>query len=181
MKLILVILPFLFFQANAQQYVANWSGWGHSMYHIQYGLDSSHWVTLDSLPGIMDSSDYQFDIPVNNFYYRVTAGKDTTCALFTPEALSISTDSLFTAPNTRVTTLDISVQVTSQLHFTIKSPQSQSMAYELYDAIGRLIHRGQINLFKGTNNFFDSKPVAKGVYYAQFVGYFNTVTLKLIL
>src|SRR6185312_502674 len=126
---------------QAQKYTASWTGWGHTLYQVQQGRDSLNWATIGNVTGSIASANYSYTIPAANYYYRVKADKDTTKALYLPETLNI------------------------------KNPRSEQLEYNLYDIAGRKLSHRLINVFYGTNEFYDSKPVVQGVYYATFQGY----------
>ena len=178
MKLILTILLFSFLKSEAQ-YTANWTGWGHSIYEVQQGLDSSNWVTIGKVNGQTCTANYQYNIPAVNYYYRVKADKDSTKAILVSEVLSVKTPPA-KGKKTRIQTLSVKVMVTDKIHYQIESPEMQQMNYSLYDITGRKLTYRLIPLHEGTNDAYDSRPITKGIYYAQFVGYFNSITAKII-
>lgn len=178
MKLILTILFFSFLQTDAQ-YVANWTGWGHSVYEVQQGLDSNNWITIGRVNGQLATANYQYTVPSVNYYYRIKADKDSTKAILIAEVLSIKTPPA-KGKKTRIQNLSVKVSVGSQIHYTISSPRSEMMNYSLYDITGRKLREKEVFVHEGINEMFDEKPAVQGIYYSQFIGYFDLITTKII-
>ena|GEM_PF-5371615 len=180
MKLIFTILILIsFLKLEAQKYTASWTGWGHTSYTIQQGRDSLSWSTIGSVTGSIASANYSYTIPAANYYYRVKADKDTTKALYLPETLNIKNPPPGKG-KTKVQIQSLSVKVLPDMHFVIESPRSEQLEYNLYDIAGRKLSHSLINVFYGTNEFYDSKPIIQGIYYATFQGYFDFIPVKII-
>ena len=180
MKLLFIILiSFLFTNSNAQ-YTAIWTGWGHTSYQVQKGMDSLHWTTIGTVSGQLATADYQYSLADANYYYRIKADKDSSQAILVSEVLSIKTPPA-KGKKTRIQTLSVKVSVTDRIHYTIESPQMQQMQYSLYDITGRKIRERTVNLREGTNEIFDQKPAVNGIYYGQFVGYFDKPLIAKII
>jgi hypothetical protein len=180
-KFIVAILLFISFKLGAQPYVANWTGSGHSLYLVQQGKDSLNWTTIGTVSGQLAVSDYSYDLPAVNYYYRVKADKDSSQALLVTETLGIKNNPPAKGKTkTRIATLSVKVSVESQIHYTIQSQRDQLMTYSLYDAIGRKVSSKLVPLHIGVNDFFDRKPDVFGVYYGTFEGYFDFVTTQFI-
>lgn len=177
MKLLVTILTFLTLNCSAQQYVANWTGWGHTSYQIQQGRDSVNWITIGQIQGQLSKSTYQFTVPGATYYYRIIADKDSTCAILVPEVLSIPHGHKIRAKKTSITSMNVKVLMGSQIHYRIETPRSEQVRYGLFDMMGRKISGRNINLFPGVNDVFDKKPI-RGVYYGTFQGYFDFITVK---
>ncbi|HXS58994.1 MAG TPA: hypothetical protein VN726_22880 [Hanamia sp.] len=178
MKLLLTILT-LISTCQAQKYTASWTGWGHLSYQVQQGRDSLSWSTIGNVTGSIASANYSYTIPAANYYYRVKADKDTTKALYLPETLDIKNPPPAKG-KTKVQIQSLSVKVLPQMHFIIESPRSEQLEYNLYDIAGRKLSHSLINVFIGTNEFHDSRPIIQGVYYATFQGYFDFIPVKII-
>jgi hypothetical protein len=178
-KLLFTILLFISFKLEAQPYVANWTGWGHNSYQVQQGRDSINWITIGTVAGQLDAKTYQFTIPGPNYYYRIKADQDTTCAILVAEVLSIKNTPAKGKNKKLIQNLSVKIMVGSQIHYQIESPEPEQMQYSLYDIMGRKIRSRMINLHAGQNDFFDQKP-ATGIYYGSFEGYFNHLTVKFI-
>jgi hypothetical protein len=179
LKLPLTILLLISLTANSQSYVASWTGWGHLSYQIQQAIDTNRWQTIGTVNGQIAQNNYQFTVPGPTYYYRIKADKDSTKAILVSEVLSIKNPPS-KGKKSRIQALSVKVSVTDMIHYTIESPQVQQMRYSLYDITGRKIKEMQVNLHEGTNEIYDSRPVVRGIYYSQFVGYFDFITAKII-
>lgn len=179
MKFFLTILTLFTLSCSAQPYVANWTGAGHSLYLVQQGKDSLNWTTIGTVVGQPSSSTYQFTIPGPTYYYRIKADGDTTCAILVAEVLSIKNPPPAHGKKSTIQTLSVKVSVSNRIHYSIESQRDQLMTYSLYDITGRKLSYRLINLHEGTNEVYDSKPIVRGIYYAQFVGYFDMITVKI--
>jgi hypothetical protein len=126
-------------------------------------------------------SDYSFDLPATNYYYRIKADKDSSQALLVPATLNIKNNPpAHGKTKTRIQTLSVKVSVRSQLHYTIESQRDQLMTYSLYDMTGRKLTSKLVPLHIGANDFFDRKPETMGVYYGTFEGYFDYLPVKIM-
>jgi hypothetical protein len=179
MKTILTILLFISTAVSGQPYVANWSGSGHTLYKVQQSIDTAFWITVATVAGTTSEAGYQCNIPGATYYYRVIADKDSTPALLVDEALSIQQNNGHGHTKTAITQLSIKVTVDADIHYTILSPKTQPMDYQLYDIAGREISNRKLFLYKGQNDIFDRRPPASGVYIAGFSNYFNKITIKI--
>lgn len=180
-KQLMVILLFITTAAKSQNYVANWTGWGHTEYMVQQATDTSSWTTINVVTGTLAKTNYQCVIPGATFYYRIKADNDSTSALLVGETLGIKNNPpAHGKTKTRIATLSVKVSVESQIHYTIQSQRDQLMTYSLYDATGRKVRSKLVPLHIGQNDFFDRKPAVLGVYYGTFEGYFDFITLKII-
>ena len=177
MKFILTILTLFFLKADAQPYVASWTGQGFSKYEIQQAIDTNNWNTIGTIAGKSSIYNYTFNVPGPTFFYRIKADQYCTKPILISEVLSIKNPSK--GKKSRIEKLTVKVSVESEIHYTIESPQPQQMQYSLYDMSGRRLSEKTINLQTGTNTFSDKKPNT-GIYYGQFVGYFDCVTTKII-
>lgn len=180
MKLLFTIVTLLTLNCQAQ-YTAYWTGWGHTSYEVQQGLDSTHWTTIGQVSGELAVTDYSYDLPAVNYYYRIKADKDSSQALLVAETLNIKNNPpAHGKTKTRIATLSVKVSVESQIHYTIQSQRDQLMTYSLYDIQGRKLTSKLVPLHIGVNDFFDRKPDVFGVYYGTFEGYFDFVTTQFI-
>jgi hypothetical protein len=178
-KFLLTILTlFISFKLEAQPYVANWTGAGHSLYLVQQGKDSLNWTTIGTVAGQLSSSTYQFTIPGPTYYYRIKADQDTTCAILVAEVVKNPPPAH--GKKTSIQTLSVKVSVSNRIHYTIESQRDQLMTYSLYDMTGRKVSSKLVPLHIGVNDFFDRKPDVFGVYYGTFEGYFDFVTTQFI-
>lgn len=178
MKFLVTILLFISFKPEAQPYVANWTGSGHSLYLVQQGKDSLNWTTIGTVAGQL-SNTYQFTIPGPTYYYRIKADQDTTCAILVAEVLSIKNPPPAHGKKSTIQTLSVKVSVSNRIHYTIESQRDQLMTYSLYNNMGQKITSKPVSLHIGVNDFYDDKP-AFGVYYATFQGYFDFATTQFI-
>jgi hypothetical protein len=177
-KILFIILTALTLNCSAQ-YTAFWTGWGHKSYEVQQGLDSLNWTTIGTVNGQLAVSDYSFDLPATNYYYRVKADKDSSQALLVSETLNIKNNPPAKGKTkTRIATLSVKVNVGSQIHYTIESQRDQLITYSLYNNMGQKIASKLVPLHIGQNEVYDRKPDSWGVYYGTFEGYFDFVTVK---
>lgn len=180
MKFLTTIL-LLLSTCYGQKYVANWTGWGHTSYTIQQGIDSLHWSSIGTVNGQLAVNSYQFTIPGANYYYRVVADRDSTAALFVPQALIINGHGKTKITKTAIQTLSVKFFSGSQLHFQIESTRTEQLQYSLYDITGRKLSAKTVPVFIGMNDFYDERPSVRGIYYASFQGYFDMITAKIMV
>lgn len=179
MRLLLTILAIVS-TVQAQKYTASWTGWGHTLYQVQQGRDSLSWSTIGNVTGSIASANYVYIIPAANYYYRVKADQDTTKALYLSETLGIQIPPKVKKDKPQIENLSIRLLDGSQLHFVIESPRSEPLTYNLYDMAARKLNSQVVPVFIGSNNFYDSKPIVRGVYFATFQGYFDFIPIKII-
>ena len=74
MKYLFTILVFISTNLFAQNYIAQWTSSAHDVYEVQQSVDSKNWLTIGSVPGLMEESTYQYVVPGAGYFYRIKAG-----------------------------------------------------------------------------------------------------------